>query len=229
MKKLVFALLIMLLFTSCKSFQKITSKDNSTSTSKKARENKTIEFIEGIEITPGNVVMTKHKPSTTKSKTSTYEVPTYLFATSKVEIEKVNNLQLKYAIILDTYIENISNIKLFFDIEEWWGTSYCLGGSTKNCTDCSAFTNTIIKNNYQINLPRTASEQYNVSTRIETEELKEGDLVFFKTSRNYINHVGVYLVNNKFVHASTSQGVTISDLDESYWKYRFAGCGRIIN
>jgi lipoprotein Spr len=54
-------------------------------------------------------------------------------------------------------------------------------------------------------------------------------LVFFKTKKGYVNHVGVYLTNNKFVHASTSNGVMISDLDENYWSGKFAGGGRVIN
>ena len=78
-------------------------------------------------------------------------------------------------------------------------------------------------------MSRTAAEQYKESTIIEKEELKEGDLVFFKTKNNYINHVGIFLTNDKFVHASTSLGVTISDLKENYWQNRFAGCGRVIN
>ncbi|MFN9802446.1 MAG: C40 family peptidase, partial [Bacteroidota bacterium] len=77
--------------------------------------------------------------------------------------------------------------------------------------------------------PRTSREQYEVSELIDREELKEGDLVFFHTRgrRNAITHVGVYLQNNTFVHASTSNGVSISDLDETYWKPRFRGGGRL--
>ena len=63
--------------------------------------------------------------------------------------------------------------------------------------------------------------------RIGREELRPGDLVFFNTSGRDISHVGVYLLNNKFVHAATSGGVMISDLNEKYWQPRFRGAGRV--
>jgi len=92
-----------------------------------------------------------------------------------------------------------------------------MGGTTKTCIDCSAFTGTMMRDVYRINLPRTAAEQYTASNRVDRENLKEGDLIFFKAKHGYINHVGIYLHNNKFVHASTSNGVMISDLNENYW------------
>lgn len=229
MKKYVYFLLVLLTLTSCRTVIKITSKDNSSTLDQKGRSIRVVTFIEGIEISPGSVVKSSHKPSTTKSQSVTYEVPTYLIYTTNLEIEKASSLQFKYALLLDTYVENLSNIKLFLNIDEWWGTSYCLGGKTKNCIDCSSFTGTLIKENYKINLPRTAAEQYKESARIEKADLKEGDLVFFKTKKDYINHVGIFLANDKFVHASTSQGVTISDLKESYWIDKVAGFGRVVN
>jgi cell wall-associated NlpC family hydrolase len=138
-------------------------------------------------------------------------------------------LQVKYAILLDVVAEKLTNASLLDVMDSWWGTRYCLGGSTDNCIDCSAFVQVIYRDVYGIALPRTSSEQYGVSELIDREELKEGDLVFFHTRgrRNAITHVGVYLQNNKFVHASTSNGVSISDLDETYWKPRFRGGGRL--
>ena len=104
-----------------------------------------------------------------------------------------------------------------------------MGGSTKNCIDCSAFTQMIMQNVYNINIPRTAQEQYNSSQQINTEDLTEGDLVFFYTSGSRdITHAGIYLLNNKFVHAATSGGVMVSDLNDIYWKPRYRGAGRYI-
>lgn len=139
-------------------------------------------------------------------------------------------LQVKYGILLNSVAEKLTNINLLQVMDKWWGTRYCLGGSTENCIDCSAFTQLISREVYGLAVPRTAQEQYNVSEIIERDELKEGDLVFFHTRgrKSAITHVGVYLANNKFVHASTSNGVSISDLDESYWKPKFRGGGRII-
>jgi lipoprotein Spr len=231
MKKLLSLLFLIWILTSivsCKSVHKITDKDNSTSATNRKKTNRKIEFIDGIEITPGSVVKSKHKPATTKSKNDKIAVAQHIPTTSKMNIEKANQLQIKYALLLDTYIENITNTDLFLKIDEWWGTNYCMGGTTKDCIDCSGFTGNMMRDIYRINLPRTASEQYTATDRVNREDLKEGDLVFFKTKKGYVNHVGIYLCNNKFVHASTSNGVTITDLDERYWQGKYAGGGRVI-
>jgi lipoprotein Spr len=139
-------------------------------------------------------------------------------------------LQVKYGILLNSVAEKLTNLALLQVMDKWWGTRYCLGGSTENCIDCSAFTQLISREVYGLALPRTAQEQFDACEIIERDELKEGDLVFFHTrgKKSAITHVGVFLLNNKFVHASTSNGVSISDLDESYWKPKFRGGGRMV-
>jgi lipoprotein Spr len=79
---------------------------------------------------------------------------------------------------------------------------------------------------YHVTIPRTAKNQYNAYQKIRKEDLKQGDLVFFNTTGG-ISHVGVYLANNKFVHAATSGGVMISDLDDSYFQRRYIGAARV--
>ena len=128
----------------------------------------------------------------------------------------------------DMPVEQLNNLPLLQQIDHWWGTRYCMGGDDENCIDCSAFTQTMERNVYGIQIPRTAHEQYNFSTHIDDTELKEGDLVFFRTG-NYISHVGLYVGNYKFVHASTSGGVTITDLNDAYWSKKYAGAGRVVN
>ncbi|SHG03090.1 lipoprotein Spr [Cnuella takakiae] len=156
--------------------------------------------------------------------------PTATFAYSKTEapastIENASQLQLKFAILLDAEVEQITPSALYQSVDEWWGTRYQYGGSTRDGIDCSAFTQVVYNAHFAVSLPRTAKEQHDVSTAISREELKEGDLVFFNT-RGGVSHVGVYLQNNKFAHAATSGGVMISDLDEIYWAKRFIGAGR---
>jgi lipoprotein Spr len=144
------------------------------------------------------------------------------------DVEKSNWLQLKYSIQMDIAVEEMNNIPLLQKIDEWWGTPYNLGGSTKNGVDCSYFTLDVMKDIYNVNLKRTAAEQYEQSTKIEWNDLKEGDLIFFKADgRRNISHVGIYLANNKFAHASTSQGVTITDLADPYWQRRLYSLGRV--
>ena len=140
-------------------------------------------------------------------------------------VEKASSLQFKYALLLDMEVEQIQNLHLFRVIDEWLGTRYKLGGSSKDGIDCSAFMQVVFSALYGINLPRTAREQYHLSKRISRTELKEGDLVFFNTTGG-VSHVGMYLQNNKFVHASSS-GVTISDLFDDYWMRKLVGVGRI--
>jgi len=123
-------------------------------------------------------------------------------------------------------VELIKNITLYSAIDEWYGTPYRYGGSTKNGIDCSAFVQTIYSVLFGIMIPRTAHEQYKAFQHIDREELKEGDLVFFNTTGG-VSHVGIYLQNNKFVHAAVSEGVMISDLDDSYWSRRYIGAGHM--
>jgi lipoprotein Spr len=142
------------------------------------------------------------------------------------EIEKCSDLQFKYAILLDESVESITNKKLVSFLEEWYGAPYLYGGADKKGIDCSAFTCLLMDTVFNVTLPRTAKNQFNSSTKIKTQDLSLGDLVFFNTTGG-ISHVGVYLANNKFVHASASSGVMISGLDEEYFKRRYLGAARV--
>lgn len=143
-----------------------------------------------------------------------------------MNIENGTELQFKYAILLDENVESLNNLVLLEFIEEWFGTRYQYGGSSKSGIDCSAFTCALENNVYGKIIPRTSREQFDQSQKIPAESLQPGDLVFFNT-RGGVSHVGIYVANNKFVHASTSYGVTISDLNEEYYKRRFVGAGRL--
>ncbi len=183
-------------------------------------EDKSLKFIGDIEL---------NNNSGTKTKiVSTHEVTTPIISHDAVlgGIEELSAIQFKYAQILNTEVELIQNKSLYNFIEDWWETSYRYGGSTKEGIDCSAFTAKLQSTIYQVALPRTAREQYSLCRKINNDEVKEGDLVFFNTSRR-ISHVGVYLSNGYFVHASTSLGVYINNLSEDYYSARFVGYGRI--
>jgi cell wall-associated NlpC family hydrolase len=140
-------------------------------------------------------------------------------------IEEASNIQLKYALLLDVEVEQALNLDLFKVLDEWIGTRYRLGGTTKDGIDCSALMQILFTGLYGISLPRTAREQYEFSRKLSRAQLKEGDLVFFNTIGG-VSHVGMYLQNNKFIHASTG-GVTISDLYDEYWMKKFIGVGRV--
>lgn len=188
---------------------------------------KSIKFIEGIEIKADNVSNIQpvnNVPVEKASSTST----TAQSSGNSTAIENFSSLQFKYAQLLNCNVEDVKNISMYRFIDEWWETRYCYGGSTKKGVDCSAFTGLLMGTVYAIKLPRTAREQYSQSEKIGKEEMQEGDLVFFNT-RGGISHVGVYLSEGYFVHASTNNGVTVSSLDDPYYESRFISGGRVIN
>ncbi|TXH20875.1 MAG: NlpC/P60 family protein [Chitinophagaceae bacterium] len=138
----------------------------------------------------------------------------------------VSLLKIKYAEMLNIDPAYLNNIALLATLDDWFGTRYVYGGTTKRGIDCSAFTREMYRGSYNIELPRTAREQYATVRKISAVDLKEGDLVFFNTTGG-VSHVGIYLSNNKFAHASSKKGVTISDLYESFYLNRFIGAGRL--
>ena len=113
------------------------------------------------------------------------------------------------------------------------GTRYKFGGTTKKGMDCSGLIYTSFANE-GIALPRISRDMAKEGKRISLLKVKEGDLVFFQTnkSRNVINHVGLVVYNKsgvlKFIHSTTSRGVIISDISESYWNRSFVQARRII-
>jgi lipoprotein Spr len=191
--------------------------------------NNEIEFLDNISVKPGKVYLKKASDALEAEPILVRQESANRMPDNLTDVEKSNWLQLKYSIQMDIAVEEINNIPLLQKIDEWWGTPYALGGSSKRGVDCSYFTLDVMNAIYNTNLKRTAAEQYDQSEKIDWSDLKEGDLIFFKTdgSRS-ISHVGIYMTNNKFAHASTSQGVTISDLSEPYWQKRLYSLGRVI-
>lgn len=128
---------------------------------------------------------------------------------------------------VEKYTSKINEI--LAEAETYLGTPYRLGGMTKNGIDCSGFVLSVFGATTGISLPRVAASQAHEGERIEKEELKKGDLVFFSQGRGRISHVGiVYDIDEEgivsFIHAATSKGVSIAKLTDKYWgpRYRFA-------
>ncbi len=111
---------------------------------------------------------------------------------------------------------------------EWDGTPYVWGGSSPNGIDCSAFIQVVFDQYFSVKLPRNTRSQLYEGRKVDRAALKSGDLVFFKTGRKTL-HVGVVIEGDNFLHASTSQGVTISNLDDYYWKSRYMTTKRVLN
>ena len=137
-------------------------------------------------------------------------------------------IRKKYAGKLGISPRQIDNFALYKFIDKWYGVRYRIGGCDANGIDCSGFAQKLYSEVYGIDLLRTAVDQFSNCKRIKnSKKASEGDLVFFCIGTRRISHVGVYLANNYFVHASTSNGVMISNLDEDYWHKHYAGCGRV--
>lgn len=135
-------------------------------------------------------------------------------------------LRKKYAAQLGVEEKAISNLKLYRFVDEWYGVPYKYGGKTKSGVDCSGFASALLRDVYSISLAGSAQTMYEGCDHVAEKNLKEGDLVFFKINSKNISHVGVYLQNRRFVHASTKRGITINNLDETYYKKYFFKGGR---
>ncbi|MEM8498409.1 MAG: NlpC/P60 family protein [Pseudomonadota bacterium] len=109
---------------------------------------------------------------------------------------------------------------LYAQLAEWRGTPYRLGGNSRRGIDCSGFVQNTFQRQFDSALPRTTELQVREGKKISKSQLRTGDLVFFRTGRG-VRHVGIYLNDGQFIHASKSAGVTQSDMNSSYWAPRF--------
>ena len=111
------------------------------------------------------------------------------------------------------------------------GVRYRLGGNDESSgLDCSGFVRLVFKDSVGAQLPRTAAEMSQVGQRIDSSQLKPGDLVFFNTMRRAFSHVGIYLGDNHFLHAPrTGSEVRVESMEDSYWTKRYNGARRIID
>jgi len=236
----------------CAKAQDSTSTDLSANTNK---QKKSPKFIDNIELTPqastdGNdyngsesVVMPAKKADIktvsveqadqtviiNKTDKKINKTSSMIGKAEEIYLENCSSLQFKYAILTDQDVESVTDTALYSFIDNWMGTPYMYGGSTKDGIDCSSFTSTLLQAIFNLSIPRTAKEQYDACVRVHKNDLREGDLVFFKSqgSRRGVSHVGVYIGNDYFVHSSTSSGVMISNLDEDYFSTRFVSGGRL--
>ncbi len=109
---------------------------------------------------------------------------------------------------------------LYAQYQEWRAVRYRIGGLSKRGVDCSGFVYLTFRDRFGIALPRSTTEQAVLGYPIGEGELRTGDLVFFRTGRN-VRHVGIFLQDRQFLHASTIKGVTISSLDDQYWSKEY--------
>ena len=226
LKQVTLYSIMIVLLASCASLKTAFTGNNSSASSNSSTPvKKETKFLDQINMPVESSKGVKEKEqekSIAKKETSKTRNSSH----RESNAENLSALQIRYAVLLSTPAEEVKNKKMFEFIDDWYGTPYRLGGTTKKGVDCSAFSQFLFASVYGLSIPRTAREQYNLTSRISRTQLNEGDLIFFNT-RGGISHVGVYLQNNKFVHASTSGGVMISDIFDEYWAKKFVGVGRL--
>ncbi|MGD0710496.1 MAG: C40 family peptidase [Bacteroidales bacterium] len=135
----------------------------------------------------------------------------------------------KYSKILGVKLTGLEDKKFIEEVAGWMGTPYLYGGETTKGVDCSGFVKILYKDVYNLNLYRTAFDLTKNCDSVNKKDLKTGDLIFFKINSDKISHVGIYINDGKFIHASSAKGVIISDLNEAYYKKYFFSAGRLKN
>lgn len=119
------------------------------------------------------------------------------------------------------------NMALYEAVNSWLGVPYKYGGTDRDGIDCSAFVGTIYKEVYGVTLHRTANDMLRDVTLVAKQQIKEGDILFFTNSKGKVSHVGIYLKEGLFAHSSTSNGVSVSRMDNKYWAQHFYKGGRV--
>lgn len=117
--------------------------------------------------------------------------------------------------------ENSTADQLVKEAKKYLGVPYAWGGSSPNGFDCSGFLNYVFDKSSDINLPRTVSDIYQKGTKVSKPQV--GDIVFFETYKPGASHAGIYIGNDQFIHSSSSKGVSITSMDNSYWSKRYLG------
>ncbi|ELV3374800.1 C40 family peptidase [Enterobacter cloacae] len=132
---------------------------------------------------------------------------------------------------ISLFIENEIRTKILMEYVQWEGVKYRLGGTSKNGIDCSSLMQEMFNNAFgdvlNAPLPRTTSAQIKHGSKTFRKDLRPGDLIFFHIT-NVERHVGVYIGDDRFIHASTSKGVKISSLQSQYWTEKYTTARRVL-
>ncbi len=243
MKNLVYILIIVTFFSSCSVINKVATEKTSTSSSFKVYDfdNKAIAKTYGPDYK--NVLKKKIVSDTTKKSNSIWRLRNDKNKTEKLSENSTNTekklskkeekkideeFYVNYSKVFNINFDGSENKKLISTSAEWIGVPHRTGYASKNGTDCSGFVGVIYKEVYGISLGRSSRDMYAKDVdNINKSDLKEGDLLFFKMYGDRISHVGIYLKDNKFIHSSSSKGVTVSCLDEAYYKRTYFSAGRV--
>lgn len=212
------------------------SKTATVLTPKKVKIVQSKDNIE-LETTKGNTVVLPKVEQRLVDQPSALAKRNKLFA--DVDLSKTNQALQKLLLerkeieelssVLGITIEDVSLLDFYREVADWIGTRYRRGGMSRKAVDCSGFTNIIYKSVFGQELDRVSTViAKNVKETIsDKEDLQPGDMVFFSTfGKKHINHVGIYIGEGKFIHASIKKGVIVSRLDEGYYSRNWKKGGR---
>jgi lipoprotein Spr/probable lipoprotein NlpC len=130
---------------------------------------------------------------------------------------------------LDIPLDGSENLELLAAIESWMGTPYRYGGCTRFGVDCSCLVKSLYEEVFDMDLVRTSRDMFDTLPPVAPEEIREGDILIFRARRGRrIGHVGLYLKDGKFVHASRRHGVAIAEMENAYFRKRFVAARRVI-
>jgi len=119
-------------------------------------------------------------------------------------------------------------VALYEEYEKWKSTPYKYGGESKSGVDCSSFVQSMYYNALRVHVPRTTALQEKSGYFVSKKRLREGDLLIFRTSYT-TKHSGIYIEKGKFVHASSKYGVSISSVNNPYWRAKYSQARRVLN
>lgn len=145
------------------------------------------------------------------------------------EVERITNGTRDFRKEKNEALKPLDQSKMMREISKYMGVPYVLGGAGTDGMDCSGYTMTVYKNAIGKLLPRSSAEQSKLGNAVALSDLKFGDLIFFNTTGESASHVGIYLGDDLFAHASVSFGVTISSLQSSYYAKRYEIARRIVS
>jgi cell wall-associated NlpC family hydrolase len=207
---------LLLVFYGCSTVQSVERYNKNKTENKKQSDIRFTSENDTSYIADDEDVPEEIDPSDIPDNSTNYDLSELL---KRIKTENVNNNS-----------QEVSETEAFLmEIVKYYKTPYKFGGNSLKGIDCSGFTQSIYRNVLQINLNRSAREQYLQGEVIDNKsDLNFGDLVFFNTRKRVRpGHVGIYLWDNLFVHANTKNGVTVNSLDEDYYSKRYMGARRI--
>ena len=119
-------------------------------------------------------------------------------------------------------------IRLGWILQSYLGKPYKGSSSFEAGMDCSEFTRDVFRQYLHTDIPRTSQDQYSIGHEVPRAKLRFGDLVFFRTDGKQVSHVGIWVGYDEFIHASSSEGIIITSLEDGYWRKRYVGARRIL-